>query len=98
MANPNAILVMALAELNDAAVPDSLKELLIDKVACEAKVQLLRNKRALRPSDAARLRALERKLCALDEAVERQRVEFHAAKRECEAFLARFDRAPVTLE
>lgn len=91
-------ILASLSELHDAAVPDALKELLIDKVACEAKIELLRKKRALRPLEAARLRDLERQLHALQLCLERERATFCAAKSDCEAFLAAFDRTPVSIE
>ena len=88
----------SLAELHDAAVPDSLKEVLIDKVACEVKIELLRKKRALRSPEAARLEALQRQNRVLELCLERERFGFRAAKKDCEAFLAAFDNESVSLE
>jgi len=82
----------SLCELDDAAVPDSLKEALIDKIACEAKVAVFRMKRAPRPEDTARLQKLEREHRALELALKRERSAFRAAKTDLQGFLASFDR------
>ena len=81
----------SLPELHDAAVPDSLKETLVDKVACEVKIELFTNKRALRSEEAARRGELRRQHRMLELCLERERCGFRVAKTDCEAFLAAFD-------
>ena len=86
------VLSKSFSELDDAAVPDSLKEALIDKIACEAKVAMFRMKRVPRPEDTARLMKLEREHLVLDLALQRERSAFRAAKTDLQGFLASFDR------
>jgi len=87
-----------LAELRDPAVPGALKEALIDKIACEAKVQLLCEKPALRPLEGTRLKELKLELRTLEDRLESERSGFRTAKLECEAFFAAFDRQVVSVQ